>query len=519
MGHAIILPPKPWVAGLWLLAKSAGATQTFKPECTLPPPGTNFVSGPNTRSTLGILWNCLSIIILCTWSIQHLNIPVIRGEPRGFRQRMWWNILDATVKIKWMVVTIMAPEYLVGKALVELLVTRRARPRHLTTPECYMANMGYYVVDVGKVPETFPEPSPEPALEPGPTPDVAWRPPALDDYPDEGQPAAYHINYFRLQHRYWALNASQLVKAMGLGIVDQPAIPSYQLAKLDRGGIFVKLLALLQVVYLIVQLAARKAGGLPSSQLEVASLAFAVSSGITYLLYWDRPKGVETIHVMQAKTRDWSPLPDKDSKAERPEWNMPKLSLDYFRRQLAGYGPSYTWFWLREKEPPKPDHGPIPIPNDASHVSTAGFATSDNINKLMGGNEEAGSLAVGAVVGGAIFGGLHLLAWNFQFPTPVEAAIWRVCSVITTCLPVVAVPPIVLWVRLNPTWLGHTFMRKRTSKDERLRAVLGPLILVVFIFPYVLARIIIMIEIFRTLCYLPPEAYIETWSGMFPHWT
>ena len=511
MGHAVILLPKPWVAGLWLLAKSAGATQTFKPECTLPPPGTNFVSGPNTRSTLGILWNCLSIIILCTWSIQHLNIPVIRGEPHGFRQRVWWNILDATVKMKWMVVTVMAPEYLVGKALVELLITREGvRPPHLTKLECYMANMGYYVIDIGESLETVPESASTLEMK---------RALAELDAPHEGQPAAYYINYSRLQHRYWALNASQLGEAFSIGMIDQPAIPSYQLAKLDKGGIVVKLLALLQVIYLVVQLAARKAGGLPSSQLEVASLAFAVSSGITYLLYWDRPQGVETTHVVQTKTRAAISASISDLRNVRFQWDIRQLPLDYFRRRLAGHGPSYTWFWLREKQPARTDYGPIPIPNDASHVTMTRSATSITINHLMGGSDEAGALAVGAVVGGAIFGGLHLLAWNFQFPTPVEATIWRVCSVITTCLPIAAVPAIVLWVRLNPTWSGLSFMRRKTDGDERRRAILGPIILVVLILPYVLARIIIMIEIFRTLCYLPPDAYIETWSGMFPHWT
>ncbi|KAK0707272.1 hypothetical protein B0H67DRAFT_647464 [Lasiosphaeris hirsuta] len=90
--------------------------QTFKPECTLPPLGTNYVSGPNTRSTLGILWNCLSIIILCTWSIQHLNVPRIRGDPGNFRQRILWSILDLWTKLKWMILTILVPEYLLPLA-------------------------------------------------------------------------------------------------------------------------------------------------------------------------------------------------------------------------------------------------------------------------------------------------------------------------------------------------------------------------------------------------------------------
>jgi hypothetical protein len=49
--------------------------KTFQPNCTFPPPGPTFVSGPNVRSTFDIVWSCLSVIILSTWSILHLNVP------------------------------------------------------------------------------------------------------------------------------------------------------------------------------------------------------------------------------------------------------------------------------------------------------------------------------------------------------------------------------------------------------------------------------------------------------------
>ncbi|KAF9057294.1 hypothetical protein BJ165DRAFT_20744 [Panaeolus papilionaceus] len=39
------------------------------------------------------------------------------------------------------------------------------------------------------------------------------------------------------------------------------------------------------------------------------------------------------------------------------------------------------------------------------------------------------------VVGATIFGGLHVFAWQFQFPTPVERLLWRISSLALTSLP------------------------------------------------------------------------------------
>ena len=136
------------------------SSQTFQPQCTIPPPGTNYVSGPNTRSTLAILWNCLSIVLLCTWSILHLNVPLIRPNPASLWQKWHWQLLDAAVKVKWMVLTVLMPEYLMGKALNEWLnavaVGQSTFGLGWEKIEIYLANMGYFVLDVGH--ETSSEP-------------------------------------------------------------------------------------------------------------------------------------------------------------------------------------------------------------------------------------------------------------------------------------------------------------------------------------------------------------------------
>jgi hypothetical protein len=143
---------------LVLIALGDGVTaSTFQPNCTLPPGGMNYVSGPNARGTLSILWNCISIFILCTWSIQHLNIPATRPHTTNFWQKTWWTILDSRTKIKWMILTMLMPEYIMGKALNELLAAlsvpelscfeRAKLDTEWTISHSYFANMGGYVLD------------------------------------------------------------------------------------------------------------------------------------------------------------------------------------------------------------------------------------------------------------------------------------------------------------------------------------------------------------------------------------
>jgi hypothetical protein len=67
----------------------------------------------------------------------------------------------------------------------------------------------------------------------------------------------------------------------------------------------------------------------------------------------------------------------------------------------------------------------------------------------MGHHGDVFVLVFGAILGGTLFGALHCLAWNFHFPTPQEALAWRICSGLTTALPLASLPLIVIWTRMN----------------------------------------------------------------------
>lgn len=97
----------------------------FNTNCSLPTPGSSFVESPNVRGTLDILWSCLSVLLLCTWSIQHLQIPH-QCRPRSMRQQINKFAVQLWIKVRWMLVTLIAPELLCGTAAEEWLTACKA---------------------------------------------------------------------------------------------------------------------------------------------------------------------------------------------------------------------------------------------------------------------------------------------------------------------------------------------------------------------------------------------------------
>jgi len=526
-----------------LLGRSLAYTD-FKPDCSLPPPRTNFVSGPNIRGSLTILWNCLSIILLCTWNIQHLNVPAIRQQSTlpdeskrfdklksFFSEEMSGTIRELMVKCKWMLFTVFVPEYLVGKALCELgsskasyfesfYPMRLGKKMFKDQVAVHMANMGYFVLDWDPrtdkpVMNTFEDQRAEedPIIRLGKEEfdsELARCAEGLlqgeyhfvgglyeaDSGPHEESTHYFflseskRINISRLKSRYWALNADQwraLLLLTGTDLVDEPDPMSSQLRKLDRSGALVKALALLQSTYLVVQLICRKIAHLPSTQLEIAALAFAVCSMITYGLYWNRPQGVETVHLIKAKKL------------------VAGSALRKLMVKVCEFGPLYIWLSYRSKTKFDSVVGAEPIPNDSVPIvgSFSGLSFVD-------GNDEIMLLTLGAFFGGSIFGSIHCLAWNFHFPTKGEALGWKICSIGTAILPPLMLAPLIVWMKMNP-YIGE----KRGS--PLIRALVASIGLGGFLLPYLLARLYLLVEIFRTLCYLPPEAFVDTWSGSFPH--
>jgi hypothetical protein len=60
---------------------SGNALEHFEPQCTLPDTAVNIVDSTNIRSTFAIFWDCMLVIFVCIWSVQHLSVfPLANDE-------------------------------------------------------------------------------------------------------------------------------------------------------------------------------------------------------------------------------------------------------------------------------------------------------------------------------------------------------------------------------------------------------------------------------------------------------
>ena len=158
-----------------------------------------------------------------------------------------------------------------------------------------------------------------------------------------------------------------MLQTVSQGLVDLPNLEELQLDTLGQRDFLVKILTFIQVNYLVIQLICRKAGGLPSTQLEITALAFAVCSTITYALYWNRPRGVKAARIIKAKKF------------------VTGSKLQCLIRSIVGSGPTYIWTGRRFRPSiidPKSMIGPQPIPNDSN---TAIKSTGNWIEDVTGG--------------------------------------------------------------------------------------------------------------------------------------
>ena len=65
------------------LASVVDAFAAWLPNCTTPTQHVNFVSSPQARGTMDIIWTCFAVLSLCTWTVQHLMVPVHKEYEKG----------------------------------------------------------------------------------------------------------------------------------------------------------------------------------------------------------------------------------------------------------------------------------------------------------------------------------------------------------------------------------------------------------------------------------------------------
>ena len=317
-----------------------------------------------------------------------------------------------------MLATVIAPEVLLSKYWGELRDAKSDLKKlrkfaaedgvPWTLSHCFFANMGGFVVRThasGRVGKRVPdiadaptEQSTQQELTLAIEPDTLIVPTSHDDEgsdpPKSPETTDFPNPYHLTAGDIFALRKSSVLTRL-------PYISPDELQDRSKSDSLVRTIAVVQILWFSIQILIRAARHLAISQLEIAVVAFASCAVAMYSLNWYKPKDVEVpITIMQYR-------------GEAPRQAFDILVMTSNEDLALAYWRNIMRTFLRR--PVEPKGTPI------SNVFT---------------RNDWGS-SFGLILGSLVFGGIHLAAWTFEFPTRTEQVLWWSASLWCTCFCVV----------------------------------------------------------------------------------
>jgi hypothetical protein len=101
---------------------------------------------------------------------------------------------------------------------------------------------------------------------------------------------------------------------------DFPRISKMEIQDKSKGDFISKGVVILQTSWFVMQCIARGVQGLPITELELATIAFAGLNFVIYLLWWDKPLNVQCGVRVYEKRRTDEPMDDGHVEATAGFW-------------------------------------------------------------------------------------------------------------------------------------------------------------------------------------------------------
>jgi len=431
--------------------------QSFGSGTPTSPSAPAFVADPSGRGTVGLVFSCVLTMSLCVWSAIHMNAH--RPSTSS------WNRLKK--KIYWASTALLIPEFVVVVALQQLLCARTLRDRRNSIARQSAADESSCPKPVPGEKLSQTDNGNEPEL-------VHTNCPASESQNDRYQEWTMTHAYFALLGgfqlkmkpgslaRDWNDREANILKPWGILRLAELKmlpndIPEKMIEARSKSDWLSKGLICFQVVWMMIQIIARKVGGLPVTLLELNTAVHIGCAIVLYLLWWYKPQDVTLLIVIDV------------SACERCKQT---LAAENFK-----------------------SHGVVSgMPNNVGQIDAA----ADDIRTRFS------VLTTYAVVMSlsALYGGIHAIAWKAHFPSHQEQILWRVAACLVSGCGFLV--------------FGSRFIAVlRGTENEK---TLWFSIFYCSIMPYLFGRIFLLVEAFISVRSLPVGAYdTVNWVNFLPH--
>ena len=447
------------------------------------------------RDIWSIVWSCLTVILACTWAALHRDIP-----PKNVH----WIIVFAN-RIWTTIVAFFTPEFMAFMAIMEFDEARRVKKMFK-----------------GLLPQNFF---------------------FVESLVDRRSSCYIDLEWSQTHAFFAIMGGFMLVEPVGekgyreLGVVYPAKLRSlYDAGRIDlrlitkatiqdksKGDWVSKGIVLLQTTWFIIQILARLAERLPVTELEIVTLAFTVLNFLTYGFWGNKPIGVQTPIALpllppkpSSPVRSTDQSQDKDSeKGEEGDGDASAavtsivLELERQRedeREARLENPTPTEVFrdllsLLYKYSPQLFRDPVGCVRVViMNLSRSGAPTG---------------ICLSLTVITTIFGGIHLIAWNFRFPTLEERWAWRAAAIVIS-----VVPAYMFFGRTLAVYLIDSVLK--VKREGIMRRILLGVATLLCTLPggvlYTLSRAALILVAVMELRNLPAGALVTVqWTTLIPH--
>jgi hypothetical protein len=290
------------------------------------------------------------------------------------------------------------------------------------------------------------------------------------------------------------------------GTGDFPRIAVEDIKDKSKGDIISKGLVVLQTGWFVVQCIARASQGLPITELELVTIAFAVLNFVMYGLWWDKPLNVQrAVRVYKKQDTDGPSMEGSIAMKEGGLWLPVRRSLSALPSAIGDAWRGDPWevvlspFVMLSMIAGTSSAKSYAVVADGKRIATF-YPPSPSINSKSGRIVLFATPAIAMV-----FGAIHCFAWPLAFPSEPERILWRVNSVVITSAPIFAALLVAVAGLDFDFFLGGLTL---------VSVCLG----LFCMFAYPIARTFLLVLPFLSLRALPAEAYLSVhWTTLIPH--